>query len=189
MQNKLNIFIKIGLLLLAAALCLTIYNVWDNFRAGRAVNDVMQEINLGDGSQGYLENPQMDMPMQMIDGIDYVGVLEIPSQGLQLPVINTYKDSYLKYGPCRYNGSPYTDNFVLAAHNYRQHFAKLNKLSVGDAVYFLDIDGNQFCYEVAAVEVVKPDETKKIKSGSWDLTMFTCTLGGQSRYVVYCNRN
>lgn len=189
MQNKCNIFIKIGLLLMVAALCLTLYNIWDNIRAAKAANDTMLQIQIGEGSSDYLTDPDMDMPVQRIDGIDYIGVLEIPSQNLQLPVISTYKEKYLKYGPCCYYGSPYMDNFVLAAHNYRQHFAKLNRLTTGDSVYFIDLSGNQFCYEVVAAEVVKPDESEKIKSGSWDLTLFTCTLGGQSRYVVYCNRN
>lgn len=173
---------------MAAALCLTIYNVYDNIRAAKASSDVVLQLEVGDGSTEYLEKPQKEMPIQMIDGIAYAGILEIPSQGLQLPVTAEYKDSYLKFGPCRYDGSPYTSDMVIAAHNYRQHFAKLNNMGIGDPVYFIDLDGNQFNYKVASMEIVEPDEVAKIKSGTWDLTMFTCTLGGQTRYVVHCEK-
>ena len=60
----------------------------------------------------------------------------------------------LKIAPCRYSGSAYTGNLVIAAHNYRTHFGLLESLAPGAQVKFTDVEGNVFSYEIA--EIVHP---------------------------------
>ena len=55
----------------------------------------------------YVLNPQMPMPEETIDGRSYIGVLEIPSLSLQLPVIGSWSYAELREAPCRYAGSAY----------------------------------------------------------------------------------
>ena len=62
----------------------------------------------------------------------------------------------------------------------------LNNLSQGDEITFTDMDGNLFRYEVAALEVLSPFAVEEMTTGDWDLTLFTCTVGGQSRIAVRC---
>ena len=92
--------------------------------------------------------------------------------------------SRLKISPCRYTGSAYTNNLIIAAHNYKSHFRKLKHLHAGDIVTFMDMDRNVFHYEVVESEILKPTTIDKMESGDWDLTLFTCTIGGRSRVVV-----
>lgn len=94
----------------------------------------------------------------------------------------------LKKSPCRYRGSVYKDDLVIAAHNYRTHFGRIKDLSEGDEVIFTDIDGNIFYYEVALLEILAPNAVVEMESSEWDLTLFTCTLGGASRVTVRCKR-
>lgn len=136
----------------------------------------------------YLLRPTMDMPVEIVDGIAYVGVLEIPAFQLTLPVINETTKSALKIAPCRYTGSAYLDNLVIGAHNYAAHFRKIRDLNYGDTVTFTDIDGNVFSYEVANIEVLQPDQIEEMCSGEWPLSLYTCTPGGQARVAVRCEK-
>ena len=75
---------------------------------------------------------------------------------------------------------------MIAAHNYSSHFGRLKNLSQGDEVTFTDVDGNVFSYVVAALETLSPYAVEEMTSGGWDLTLFTCTIGGKSRVTVRC---
>lgn len=58
-----------------------------------------------------------------IDGIKYIGVLEVPELSLQLPVMSHWSLAGLKIAPGRYKGSVYKRNTIIAGHNYRSHFS------------------------------------------------------------------
>lgn len=198
-----NRLILLGLLLIAAALVLTGRNLWQAQRADRAAAQALAqleqqlpapepepalpgvELEIPD----YLLDPNMDMPVQTINGQDYIGVLNFPTLSLQLPVISQWSYPRLALAPCRYAGSAYTGGLIVAGHNYTAHFGRLNRLHTGDPVTFTDVDGNLFRYEVAELTILAPTAIEEMTSGSWDLTLFTCTLGGQSRLTIRCLRS
>ena len=128
------------------------------------------------------------MPTVSFDGNDYIGRVDIPSLGLSLPVISEWSYPRLKIAPCRYTGSAYLDNLIIAAHNYSSYFGNLNRLNTGDTVTFTDVDGNQFTYAVSLIEDLPGTAIEEMQAGEWDLTLFTCTLGGRSRVTVRCER-
>lgn len=186
-------FIGIGLLCLLAALCLTGYNLWSDAQAGDAADSALRQMQVDTAQTpfateipDYILHPEMDMPTQEIDGRHYIGTLEIASLGLSLPVLSEWSYPGLRIAPCRYSGSAYQHNLVIAAHNYTSHFGRLKNLSQGDSVTFTDIDGNLFFYQVAEIETLNPHSVEEMTSGDWDLTLFTCTIGGQSRVTVRC---
>lgn len=194
--------IRSGLLLVAAALFLIVYNLRDENRASESVRRVLDTFSEeGEGAEltnpapengneaeipDYILNPEMDMPVKQIDGWGYIGILTIPSCDLELPILAEWSYPGLKIAPCRYDGSAYSGNLVIAGHNYRSHFGALNRLAEGDAVIFTDVDGNKFSYEVVVRETLAPTAVEDMKSGDWDLTLFTCTLGGRSRMTIRC---
>ena len=92
----------------------------------------------------------------------------------------------MKISPCRYEGSIYLDNMVICGHNYSTHFGTLKELDAGDLVFFTDMDGNLFEYAVAETEILQPTAVEEMTSGNWDLTLFTCTVGGATRVTVRC---
>ena len=136
----------------------------------------------------YILNPKMDMPVTKANGQSYIGVLEIPSLGLTLPVISEWDYARLKKAPCRYAGSAYTDDLVIAAHNYKSHFGNLKQLVPGSRVSFTDAVGNRFEYRVVLTETLMPNDVEEMKSGEFDLSLFTCTVGGSYRVTVRCDR-
>lgn len=191
-----SIFIITGLLLIAAALFLTGFNLFDEYRAERSVDSVLQQMMLQDTPvlregeiPDYILNPDMEMPVETIDGLDYIGTLEIPSLDLELPVLSEWNYPNLRVAPCRYTGSAYQGNLIIAAHNYPSHFGNLKHLQEGESVRFTDVEGNLFSYKVVVRETLEPtaiDEMQSEEDGAWDLTLFTCTIGGQSRVTVRC---
>lgn len=196
--KKGSIFIRIGLLLIAAAFFLTAYNILDSIRAERKSDFALELLREGiktasadsidhmtsDGIPLYEKYPYMDMPLVEIDGEFYVGMLEIPALDIELPVRGEFSYKGLRTAPCRYDGSVYLNNMIIAAHNYNSHFGRLKNLNVGDRVTFTDGDGNAFLYDVIEIMQVDGNDIDGMKEGEWDMTLFTCTLNGQSRIAV-----
>ena len=190
-----------GLLLIAAALLLTVYNIRESDRAGAESEEMVVrlesltadlperlETEKKELVPEYKKNPEMEMPTVEVNGQECVGMIEIPALGLKLPVISEWSDAKLKKAPCRYSGSAYLKNMIIAGHNYRTHFSGIKRLNPGDSVGFTDADGNVFSYEVAEIETVGGYDIEKMEAGDWDLTLFTCTIGGQTRVTIRLER-
>ena len=179
-----------GLLVIIAALCLTVFNLYDGVRAAADAGKVLVELEneIGEGSDDYQKNEDIRMPVYTLDNVDYACIIEIPDLGAVLPVINETSDRNLKLAPCIYSGSVYQDDLVIAAHNYRSHFGKIKNLKQGAPVYIVDMDGNVFEYEVKSTEVLRSTAVGEMKNSDWDLTLFTCTIGGQARVTVRCEK-
>ena len=128
------------------------------------------------------------MTVEQIAGRGYVGILEIPSLGLVLPVLNDCTDANLKSAPCRYYGSIAEDNLVIAGHNYRQHFGYLPDIRRGDTVTFTDMDGVVYTYEVGVVETLAATAVKEMNESEWEMSLYTCTYSGSERITVRCRR-
>ena len=199
-----NLLITLGILLIAAAAGLAGYNLWDAGRAQKAAEEITGQLNSdieskvedGNTAAPYVD-PNTPMPVEMIDGYEYIGVLEIPSEGLSLPVMNEWDYTRLKISPCRFTGSYYSDDLVICAHNYMRHLGPLLQIGIGEDIYFTSVDGLTIHYIVTNRETVEPTAVEQMientsNSGTslldWDLTLFTCNLGGQTRCAVRCSR-
>ena len=190
MSKRASLLIKIGLLLTAAALCLAAYNLYEGAKAGNAAADAAGKIDafIEESGETCVFDPDMEMPTVQLDGYEYIGILRIQALSLELPVMSEWSYSALKIAPCRYAGSAYSGDLVIAAHNYSSHFGQIKGLSSGDELSFTDADGNVFYYTVAEIETLSPFATEEMTSSGWDLTLFTCTVGGASRVTVRCEK-
>ena len=195
------LWITMGLLLIAAALFLATYNLYDGLRAEHAAGQAADKLDAYLLSEAapevstdlagerttmpdYVLCPHMEMPTLTINGTDFIGVLRIPALALELPIISEWNDSHLKTAPCRYSGSAYLHNLIICGHNYTSHFGNLKNLREGDLATFTDMDGNVFTYRMVERETLPPTSVDAMESGDWDLTLFTCTMGGQSRVTI-----
>lgn len=195
MHRKIGVAcMTFGIILLIAAMGLLAYNRWDNWRAGQAVADIQDALEeTGEENSAFDDGSSGDGGMDTIevDGYEYIGTLSIPNFGLELPVMAEWSYPGLKVAPGRYSGSAWTDDMVLCGHNYDRHFGNLKNLEAGDAVTFTDVHGNVFEYRVKEIIILAPTDVEEMLDQSadeWDLTMFTCTIGGQTRVTVRCVR-
>lgn len=182
-------FMLCGILLVFGALLLVEYNIWQDFQAGDLRDSILKEIEKNRKPDTFYDATHlMEMPTVEINGYLYVGTLIVPSLELELPVLDRWDDSRLRISPCKYVGSVYQDNMIIAAHNYRSHFGRLKDLKIGDEVAFTDVDGNEFRYVISETELLDKTAIEEMESGGWDLTLFTCTVGGASRVTIRCKR-
>ena len=145
-----------------------------------------EESALANADVSVIETPQMQTAK--IDGYTYIGVLSVPALKIELPVMSEWSYPLLKRSACRYVGSFLDDTLVIAGHSTRRHFRPLRQAQVGDSVVFTDVLGNVIQYQVVAIESLSPHDVEKLTTGDWDLTLFTCTPGGERRVTVRCNR-
>lgn len=161
------------------------YNKWDASRADKASQEVLGEleqtlnaaIEEKAKSDTVALQPELDPTQEMtvteLNGGDYIGYLSIPSIGLELPVMSQWSYAGLKIAPGRYSGSTYADNMVVCAHNYAKHFSPIKWLTEGAQVYFTDMDGMRWTYEVSYVENLQPTQIEEMtekteESDEWD---------------------
>lgn len=201
------IFVTIGVVLIFSALLLFLYNGFEDRRAGQQAESLMDEIHSAMTEETdtttkpteieieitepteTTETLPAEMPMVMIDGYEYIGYLSIPALELELPVMAEWDYSRLKIAPCRHFGSSRTDDLVIAAHNYKTHFGSLSKLESGAEVIFTDMDGIENRYVlVLAPETLAPDAVDAVQNSGYDLVLYTCTPGGATRVVAFCDR-
>lgn len=187
-----TILIMIGTFLIMSVFVYIGYSLWIEYRAGKAADEAAAFIPYPQGDEDLSDHfidPDKEMPTIEIKGRKYIGDLEIPALSLKLAILGEWSYDGLNISPCRYCGSAYKNDLVIAGHNYRKHFSGIKKLSNGESVIFRDAAGNKFEYVVTGKEIVKPHDIEKMMEDpdeSWDMTLFTCTSGGSARYALRC---
>lgn len=179
----------VGAALVIGALSLFLWNQYDDQRAEKSANRILKQLELAVDEDTLPDPYDSEMTVVDIDGYGYIGRISIPALNLELPVMSEWDYARLRIAPCRYTGSTKTDDLVIAAHNYRCHFGQIKNLEIGDEVYFVGMDGVVNYYTVAEIDILNPTAVEEMTSGEFDLTLFTCTYGGQSRVTVRCMRS
>lgn len=209
-QKVGNILMSIGAILIIGAMALFAYNEYSDIKAGNEAENVVllisKEIATKTNHGSDIEIPDYevsreevssseeeiipDMPVIEVDGHNYIGTISVPELSIELPVMDEWRDNYddLKISPVRYSGSVYTNDMVIAGHNYRSHFNPLHNASVGMEVIFTDAYGTVYVYEIVELETIEPTDINGMIIFDSDLTLFTCTYGGAARHTVRCMR-
>ena len=158
--------------------------------APEQVNAVSSAVSSGSsgGGTAQVQTVGQTIPTVQVDEWKYIGVLQIPSLRLTLPVLHKWDYSRLRIAPCRYYGSVYKHNLVIAGHNYSVHFSPVRSIRLGADVYFTDVYGTRYHYRVSKTETVQPNDVERMitSNGEWELTLFTCNLGGATRFACRC---
>jgi len=87
-----------------------------------------------------------------------------------------------------------SDDLVICGHNFPSHFGPVKYIEIGAEVIFTAVDGAVYRYVVTNRETVRPTDVEYMVNNAapqaepWDLTLFTCNTGGQTRCAVRCIR-
>ena len=198
MRNRLAalLLLAAGAALLTAALSLYGSNRREDDRAGQESASRLSELLLQIETRPETE-PTGTMPLSPedcvmkevdIDGNAYIGYLSIPDLELELPVMSQWTYDALQTAPCRYTGTMKGGNLVLLAHNYDQHFGRLDELPEGAELDFTDMEGTTYHYRTVLREILDGGDVEGMTAGDHALSLFTCTYDSQSRIVVRCER-
>ena len=193
----------LGTALLLAALFLVLHNVAEDKKGGEQAELLLDELKQEIGEEPepetiqtaenydlyaeYEEKTVPEMETVELDGNTYIGYIAIPALEVELPVLSEWSYPNLKLSPCRYVGNLYAGDLILCAHNYSSHFGRIHELNSGDEIIFTDVKGKKYRYNVIGIEQHPGTAVEDIKFGNteeWDLSLFTCTLDGQSRVTV-----
>lgn len=145
------------------------------------------------------EEPAADLTAYGIED-EIIGVLEIPTMELTMPIYLGASDDHLAAGAAVLGNTSApiggnNTNCVIAGHrgwHGADYFRHIDKLAVGDTVKLTNL-WETLTYTVADIQIIQPHEIEKIKiqQGRDLLTLLTChpyASGGRQRYVVYCER-
>ena len=143
-----------GLCILAAAFLLG-FNLREERRAAAATQRILPAVahSIGQSPAPMPTLPAGELTVSL-EGEEYLGILSLPTLALELPVGAEWEMDFLRQAPCRYAGTLAGDDIIIAAHNYRRHFAALHTLRPGDAVLFTDAAGQTYRYTVDRVETL-----------------------------------
>ena len=185
------ICVFLGIVCLLSSVGFVVYNRREDESAEEIAQSLLEDVQniIDEKTTGPddTEKTPTEMSTVKVDGYDCIGILSIPVLDLELPVLTDWSYAKLKKAPCHYYGTYYEKDFVIAAHNYKSHFGRLSELQTDDIVFFTDVNGAAYYYEVILLETLPKEATKEMITGGFDLSLYTCTTGGGSRVTVRCN--
>ena len=172
-------------MLIASALFLFFSNSAEDDNAGRQAAVMLEKVQqvIPEESAGPAR-----LTLAEIGGYEYIGYISIAKLELELPVMAEWDYDRLKIAPCRHFGSPESDDLVIAAHNYKNHFGRLGRLEAEDVVVFTDMEGGSSTYAVREIRRVEPTDVEAVQDSEYDLVLYTCTFSGETHTVVGCER-
>ena len=180
-SNKLILVLVI--LAVIAAIGLVGWDIYSNYRGGSkadVVMDTLEQIVPGLADKESVSTGMGRDPLAAIsiEGLDIVGVLEVPALNIEAPV--TSKDYSEEYFASWVDGSPVQGHFMVKG-GRDDLFRKLAKLKPGDKVAFTDIDGVRYEYEVTTQY-----HLKKWDQGENELQLCYETTDDDTYFVVGC---
>lgn len=181
------ILIIAGVLMIAGALAMIVENIHADNESGERQAAICQSLN-ETFAQGTHAAPEGDMPIAKVDGVSYLGMLEIPSLGLSLPVQATWDAGNARISPVRWSGSAYDDDLVIAGQAYQSQFGNIGQLQKGDQLVLTDIYGNRLEYQVVGKYNIDKGATFDASDEDTDLLLCTYTTDGLSGICVSCAR-
>lgn len=216
-NNTWKLVVLLGILMIAAAGMLCLYNTQQSNDAEAHSEEILEALKsripepppeaapqpaetapasakedlFAYYEEGADEPAQSETADIVIGNAAYCGYLTLPSLNLELPVMSSWSYPNLRLAPCRYSGNAQTNDLIIMAHNYSSHFGRIGELTTGSQFSFTDTNGITHPYTVSFIEVIEGQNVEQMFSGQsvdWDLTLYTCTLSGQSRVTIRADR-
>ncbi len=193
MKNQINgrmqkICILAGVCLLVVAIGVLIFWQWSiHTSAEKAEYYVNTLRTLMPEPQGAVLEERRDNTMSTLsmDGIDFVGLLEIPCYGSVLPVCADW-GTPSKY-PCQFYGSIYDRTMQIGGTSQKGQYDFYREISVGDAIYFTDMEGNRYAYSVTDVRYEKSADQAALQRKDASLTLFIKNIYALDYIIIFCD--
>ena len=144
--------------------------------------------------------PAIDLSVYGLASDEAIGVLQIPSIDVSLPIYSGASTDHLNKGAALLSQTSFpvggeNTNAVIGAHrgwNAMDYLRDVEDVQLGDEVIVTNFWG-KLHYTVAEIKIIEPDDIDQIliQQGRALLTVFTChpyASGGRYRYLLICER-
>ncbi len=184
-----QIILILGILLFASALALLVVNriaIPGNKDKAAAITEEMKEL-MPEVQNGYPDGKgDTVMPSIELDGVDFVGIIEIPAYNVCLPVANKWSAKDVSKYPHRFDGSIYDSSLIIGGSDNEGQFDFMKNISTGDTVYFTDTLGARYTYAVSEILITEDVSYEKLSDGEGELSFFARNSYGFEYTVVRC---
>ena len=183
-----KVCIAAGICLIVAAAALLISWQWEiNSSAEKNESYTETLLSLMPEPQGAALEERSDNAMAVLslDGVDFSGILEMPRYSSVLPVCADWgKPS--RY-PCVLSGSIYDGTLQIGAAAQKGQYDFYREISVGDSVFFTDMEGNRYTLEVTDLRYEKHAGQDELSRKEAALVLFVKNMYAQEYFIIYCN--
>ncbi len=130
-----------------------------------------------------------EIPDKM-EEFEVLGVISIDKLGLQKNILDKTNDSSLSLSVTKFYGPNLNEigNFCITGHNYKDIFAYLGNLELGDTFYIIDkANCEKVVYKIYDKYTVNPTELDCLDQetdGKREVTLITCNPGGLTRLII-----
>ncbi len=125
------------------------------------------------------------MSVLSVDGIDFVGLLELPRYESVLPVCADWGKTS-RY-PCHFTGSIYDGTMQLGATTQKGQYDFYRELSVGDTIHYTDVEGNRYTFTITSLCSEKHADQAALQRKEAALTVFIKNIYSFEYLVAFCD--
>lgn len=129
-------------------------------------------------------------------GYNIAGIIKIPKINIEYPIIEKTSNEAMALSITKFWGNNVNDigNFTMAGHNYFDGtmFSNTNKLTIGDIIEMIDLQGNTIEYKVFDKYTTDPNDVECVKGideNTREITLITCINGRSNRLIIKAREN
>lgn len=183
-----KICVLAGTLLLMAACAILFLWQWNIHASQQQTQDYVHTLrSLIPEVQNVALEAKKDnsMPLLSLDGKDFIGILEMPLYKSTLPVCADWGNPS-QYPRCL-SGSIYDRSIQIGATSQAGQYDFYRELSVGDSVFFTDMEGNRYALEISDLRYKKHADQTALQSCDAALTLFIKNVYAFEYLIVFCD--
>lgn len=183
-----KIAVVIGFCLFATAVFLPFMLQWSIKQAEKEMKESVRLIRmLIPEVQNAVPEDRWDNSMAQLslNNKDYIGLLEFPLFNSVLPVC-AERENILK-SPYRFQGNIYDKTIQIGGTSQKGQYDFYRDISVGDSVYYTDMEGYRYSYAVTDICYEKKADKTTLNRKEAALTLFIKNIYAFEYIIIYCN--